>query len=217
MDKEGQNANTPIFHSGSIGNKATPEYFSNVKGGKKDQEKVAKKRTRISRKALFMIFGAIIAALIVILMIVLIAHFTARPHGSRTDEDMPTTISEVEQRAYKVLYSGDENGYYNTLYYLNDMIKDMNDLNYDPDLIFATYAVRAHITFQGGARQVAIDEALRLAEEATNDIQKLYAYHELFYMYNQEGNTEKRDFYGDLMDELNVDLENDAIGGMADE
>ena len=222
MDKEGQNTNAPdfeanVFNSDSIGNRATPEYFSNVVGGKKDKEKVIEKRTQQSRKRLFIVLGAISALLLIVMFTALIINFNTKPHGSRTDEAMPSNMSEIEERAYKVVYSGDEDGYTNALYYLNDMISDMEDLNLSPDLIFAVYAVRARITFQGGAREVAVEEALRLADEANTDIQKLYAYHELFYMYNQMGETDKRDFYGDLLAELDVDLEKDAIGGIADE
>lgn len=217
MDKEGQRPNTPVFQSGDIGNKATPEYFVNVKGGKKDQAKVEKKRSRISRKTLTLIFSCIAAAIIIVLTVALIANLTSRPKGSRTDEVIPVTMQEIEKRTYKVLYSGDENGYENAIVYLNDLIKDLGDLNQSQDLIFAAYAVRARIAYQAGAKETAIAEALRLADEADTNTEKLYAYHELFYMYNQEGNTEKRDFYGDLLKELDVDLEKDAVGGTADE
>lgn len=217
MDKEGQNATAPVFHSESIGNKATPEYFSNVKGGKKDQEKVEDKRSRVSRKTLFTILGALVGALVIVLVIALVANLLSRPKGSRTDETMPSNYTEIEERTYKVLYSGDENGYENAIVYLNDLIKDMKDLNQSSELIFAAYAVRARVAYQAGAKATAISEALRLASEADTNVEKLYAYHELFYMYNQEGDTEKRDFYGDLLRELDVSLENDAVGGLTDE
>ena len=110
MDKEGQNAHVPVFQSENIGNKATPEYFSNVKGGKKDQEKVEDKRSRVSRKTLFTILGALVGALVIVLVIALVANLLSRPKGSRTDEVMPTTADEIERRAYAVVYSGDENG-----------------------------------------------------------------------------------------------------------
>ena len=217
MDKEGQNANVPAFHSGDISNKATPDYFSNVKGGKKDKEIVSNKRSKKSRKALFITLGALAGALVVVLIITLVTTVFNHSRGSRTDETMPTTMQEIEERAYKVLHSGDENGYENTLYYLNDLILDMKDLNIDPEIIFAVYAVRARIAYEGGAKETGIEEALRLAREANTDLEKLYAYHELFYIYNREGNPEKRDFYGSLMDELNVDIEKDAVGGTPDE
>lgn len=222
MDKEGQNASAPnfeadVFNSDSIGNRATPEYFSNVAGGKKDKEKVAEKRTGQSRKRLFIILGVVAATLLITMVVALILNFGHRPHGSRTDEELPADITDIETRAYKVVRSGDEEGYTNALYYLNDLIRDMDDLKLNPDLIFAAYAVRARITFEGGAREVAIEEALRLAKEADTEMQKLYIYHELFYMYNQMGDIEKREFYGDLLRDLDVDLEKDATGGVADE
>lgn len=217
MDKEGQNTDTPVFQSDTIGNRVTPEYFSNVKGGKKDKEKVTEARTKKSRRGLFITLGIIAALLIIVMITALNINFSHRPYGSRTDEEVPADISDIETRAYKVVRSGDEEGYTNALYYLNDLIRDMDDLKLNPDLIFAAYAVRARITFEGGAREVAIEEALRLAKEADTEMQKLYIYHELFYMYNQIGDIEKREFYGDLLRDLDVDLEKDAVGGVADE
>ncbi len=217
MDKEGQRPNTPVFQSGNIGSKATPEYFVNVKGGKKDQEKVEKKRSRVSRKTLTIILGIVAGILIVILMVVLISNFV-RPRGSRTEEVMPTTQTEIEDRAYKVLYSTGEDGYENAIVYLNDLIKDMGDLNYSSELIFDAYATRAYIAYQAGGADVAIDEALRLVKEADTDEKKYSIYRVLFYIYGKEGNKEKRKFYSDMMDELNVpENKIDGMGGITRE
>ena len=217
MDKEGQNAHVPVFQSENIGNKATPEYFSNVKGGKKDQEKVERKRSRMSRKTLFTILGALAGAIIVIFVIALVANLLSRPKGSRTDEVMPTSQIEIEERAYKVLYSGDENGYENAIVYLNDLIKDMGDLNYDSELIFDAYSARAYIAYQAGGEDVAIDEALRLLKEADTVNKKYSIYSTLILIYTQEGNTDKRDFYRDMVSELDIEANTQAQGGGEEE
>ena len=216
MDKEGQNAHVPVFQSENIGNKATPEYFSNVKGGKKDQEKVEDKRSRVSRKTLFTILGALVGALVIVLVIALVANLLSRPKGSRTDEVMPTTADEIERRAYAVVYSGDENGYENAIIYLNDLIRDMGDLNYNSELLFDAYITRARIAYQAGGGDVAIGEALRLAKEADTADKKYQAYDLLYNLYNQEGKNEKRDFYGDLIGELNQENNTQALGGGED-
>lgn len=213
MDKEGQNAHVPVFQSENIGNKATPEYFSNVKGGKKDQEKVERKRSRMSRKTLFTILGALAGAIIVILVIALVANLLSRPKGSRTDEVMPTTADEIERRAYTVVYSGDENGYENAIVYLNDLIKDMGDLNYNSELMFDAYSTRAYIAYQAGGEDVAIGEALRLLKEADTSEKKYTIYSKLILIYAQENNAEKVDFYRDMVSELDVETNAQAQGG----
>ena len=213
MDKEGQRANTPVFQSGSIGNKATPEYFSNVKGGKKDKEKVETKRSRVSRKTLTLIFSCIAAAIIIVLTIALIANLASRPKGSRTDEEMPTTFDEVEKRTYENLYSGDTADYSVALAYLTDLIDDMEDLNQNSGLIFCSKVFRTKIIFQGDLREQALGMAQGLLEEASTDQEKDCAYEILAFMYNQEQDTEKRDFYMDLIKELNYDPEVEGLGG----
>ena len=213
MDKEGQRPNTPVFQSGNIGSKATPEYFVNVKGGKKDQEKVEKKRSRISRKTLTLIFSCIAAAIIIVLTVALIANLTSRPKGSRTDEVLPDSKSEIEKRAYKVLYSTGEDGYENAIVYLNDLIRDMGDLNYNSELIFDAYATRALIAYQAGGEDVAINEALRLLKEADTVNKKYSIYSTLILIYSQEGDNEKRDFYRSMVSELDTETNAQAQGG----
>lgn len=214
MDNEGQNAKTPVFHSGNIGNKATPEYFSNVKGGKKDQEKVERKRARISKKTLMIIWGVIAAVLVIVLMIALIANLTSRPKGSRTDEAMPVTIDEVEERTYEHLYTGDTADYPVAVTYITDLINDMEDLNQNKDLVFCSKVFRTRIIFRGGLREKGIKMAFALAEEANTDHQKDCAYNALAYMYSQEQNIEKRNFYMDLVKELNFNPDTEGVGGV---
>ncbi len=216
MDKEGQNTNAPdfeanVFNSDSIGNRATPEYFSNVKGGKKDKEKVAEIRSKKSRKPLFITLGTFAAALIIVMVIALIATLAVHRHGSRTDEEMPTNTAEIESRAYKVLYSSGK--YENAIVYLNDLIKDMKDLGVDSELIFEAYAVRARIAYQAGGGDVAIQEALRLAKEADTDTKKINIYRVLAYIYAGEGDTEKYKFYSDLLEEMGACNDENAVGG----
>ncbi len=214
MDNEGQSANPPVFQSGNIGNKATPEYFSNVKGGNKDQEIVERKRAHLSKKTLFIILGVIAAVLVVILMVALIANLTSRPKGSRTDEAMPATMDDVETRTYENLYKDNTADYSTALVYITDLINDMEDLNQSQDLIFCTKILRTKIIFQGGLRERGIDMALSLTKKADTDYEKNCAYNTLSYMYNQEQNTDKRDFYMDLIKELNFNPDPDGMGGV---
>lgn len=216
MDKEGQNTGSSVFHSESIGSQATPEYFSNIKGGKKDKEKVQKIRSARSRKPLFIILGIIAAILLIIMIIALVRTFN-HPRGSRTDEEMPTDYSEIERRTYEHLYENAEADYKKALLYISDLIKDMEELNQSPDAIFVAEVVRTKIIYQGGLRDRAITLALNLARTADNDVQKYYIYSALQYMYHQEGNTGKSDFYAALLDELNVFKDTEGEGGIADE
>lgn len=201
MDNKGQNANASVFHSENIGSQATPEYFSNVKGGKKDKEKVERIRSQKSRKPLFITLGIVAVALLVIMTIALVRTLN-HPRGSRTDEEMPTTTNEIESRAYKVLYSSGR--YEDALVYLNNLISDMSDLGVSSEQIFEAYAVRARIAYQAGGEDVAAQEALRLAGEADTDTKKYAIYNVLYYIYSKEGNEEKSNFYSEMMNELNV-------------
>ena len=201
MDKEGQNTSSSVFHSESIGSQVTPEYFSNIKGGKKDKEKVQKIRSERSRKPLFITLGVVATILLIIMIIALVRTFN-HPRGSRTDEEMPTTTSEIESRAYKVLYESGK--YENALAYLNDLIRDMKDLGASSEQIFEAYVVRARIAYQAGGEDVAIQEALRLVKEADTDTKKYSIYNVLYFMYSQEKNEEMSAFYSEMMDELNV-------------
>ena len=212
MDNEGQSVKTPVFSSGDIGSQATPEYFSNVKGGKKDKEKVEQKRARISKKTLFTILGTVFAVLILVLGITLIANLTSRHRGSRTDEEMPVSMQEIEKRTYERLYHDNVLDYKNAIYYLNDLMKDMKELNQNQELIFNSKVFRARLVYNGGLKQAGIDEALRLAKEASTDYEKYYVYSTLSYIYNQEKNAEKRDFYMDLLKELNYNPETEGEG-----
>lgn len=212
MDNEGQSVKTPVFSSGDIGSQATPEYFSNVKGGKKDKEKVEQKRARISKKTLFTILGTVFAVLILVLGITLIANLTSRHRGSRTDEEMPVSMQEIEKRTYERLYHDNVLDYKNAIYYLNDLMNDMKELNQNQELIFNSKVFRARLVYNGGLKQAGIDEALRLAKEASTDYEKYYVYSTLSYIYNQEKNAEKRDFYMDLLKELNYNPETEGEG-----
>lgn len=213
MDTEGQNSSNPVFHSGDIGSQATSEVFSNVTGGKKDKEKVKDRRTRISRRTLFVALGIVCAALIIALSIALIMGLSRPPHGSRTDEEIPTAIEDVEKRVYNTLYSDEEIDYKKAILYLNDLMEDIKDYDRSSGLLFSAYILRVRLVFQGGLRKQAITEALRLLNEADTDYKKYQVYAALYYMYNQQGDEDRRDFYGDLIGELDVDLETKGLGG----
>lgn len=209
MDKEGQDSQSSdvVFKSENIGDKATTEYFSNVKGGRKDKEKVEKKRTRITRKTLFIALGVLAGIVLVTLLVVLIINLVNRGvHGERTDEDLPTTYAEVQERAYKVAYKDMENpgDYKEALKYVNNLIMDMVDTNRDADLIYATRTFRAILAYEAGAHELAVKEAESLEQYATTDAQKYVIYDTLAWIYTQEKNYDVAMDYTSKKDGLDV-------------
>lgn len=199
----------PVFHSDNIGTKATPEYFSNVKGGKKNQEKVENKRTRITRKTLFIILGAILGVAVIFIIVFAIINLAVRPRGSHTGESLPTTISEVEERTYKVLYSGSETGgYANALRYVNNIIADLIESESDADLTFATRAFRSRLAYEAGGHTVGINDALNLIRDDLTDTQKYIIYITLTDLYYKEGNITESDKYYNMALGLDVAEDN---------
>lgn len=197
------------FHSSGIGNKATTEYFSNVKGDnkRKDKDKVEKRRIRVTRKTLFIIFGSLIGIIVVVMLVFVILNLGKRSTwGSRTEEELPTTLSEAEERAYKVVYSDIESGtayYKEALYYVSNLLQDLTDANQDEDLIFAVRAFGSQLAYEGGSNK-AISAAVSLSNHAKNDAQKYSIYKVLERIYNAEGDSTKVEMIRDLIDGLNI-------------
>ena len=81
------------FSSNDIGDRATTEYFSKVEGGKKNKEKVTARRTRFTRKTLFIIFSVIIGLAVVFIGIFTILNLRSRIIGKRTEEEIPTSMT----------------------------------------------------------------------------------------------------------------------------
>lgn len=211
MDSEGQRSkSSATFSSEEIGNKATPEYFQNVKGGKKNKEKVDKKRTRVTRKTLTIILSAVAALLIVVVVIFVALNIVnSRKHGQRTDEDLPTTITEIEMRAYKEAYKTEGKvDYSNSLYYMNDLIADLVDTKASSDLIFSARAFYTLLMYQAGGKDAALQEALELADSANTETEKFTIYSVLDRLYILNQNWDEAQRYEDLMDTLDVEVNN---------
>ncbi len=208
MDKEGQDPSSAVvFNSANIGDKATPEYFSNIEGGKKDKTKVRKRMTRQTRKTLLIILGVVIALLFVIVMIFVIMNIAnSHKYGERTEQELPTTSDDIEQRTYDVVYRDENGGYREALIYLNNLIMDMVDSGSNANLIFAARAFRAKLAYEaGGGSQLGIQEALKLEESAETERQKYIIYSTLANLYYREGNLPMFNYYSSMTDDLDVE------------
>ena len=223
MDKEGQNpTSAPVFKSEAIGSKPTTEYFSNVKGGREDQSKVEKKRTTNTRKTLIIILSIVAGILITVTAVFVILSLVNRrgTYGERTGEDLPTTIEEVEERAYALAFEDLEapGNFEAALYYINNVIADMVDTNQDQDLIYAVRCFRAILAYQAGAPTAALNEALSLEEYAKTDNQKFSIHGTLDRLYIWQRDYEKAVAYEDKMDALDVsENKTGSVSGFIDE
>ena len=138
MDKEGQGPNSAgVFHSAKIGDKATPEYFSNVQGGKKDDEKVHRRLTHQTIKILIITLSIVAAITLIVTLVFVIISVSGKKIGSRTEEEIPSTLDDIELRTYGVVYRQENGGYAEALTYLNNVILDLYDAGSDENLIFA--------------------------------------------------------------------------------
>ena len=191
------------FASDNIGDRATTEYFSKVEGGKKNKEKIVKKRTRFTRKALFIILGVIIALTAIFITIFTIINISNKNIGKRTNEELPSTIVEVQRRAYKAANATGR--YYDGIVYLGDLILDMQDSNIDPEFIFETEVYLARFIYEAGDAETAVSLLEDLEnQEYLTDLQKYWLYGGLIDIYTNEDNTEKVKEYQELFDKLDV-------------
>ena len=215
--QEGQDLD---FRSSDIGDKATPEYFSRVEGGKKNQEKVVAKRTHTNRKALMIILAVVLGLAVIFIAVFAIMNLSNRTVTKRTHEELPTTISEVRRRTYK---KSEETGkYYDGILYLNDLILDMQDSNVNKDLIFEAKIFLARFLYEAGDPDMAL-RILRYMESEgrLTDKQKYWLYSSYIDIYDGEGNSEATEYYQAQFKTL--DLNNNQMdfiiqsGGWVDE
>ena len=208
MVKEGQNlGGAKVFESKDIGNREKPDYFINVN----DAEKKAKEREKLAkpiRKRLIIILAAIAGFLILAILVTIIVNVVKKDRHEVYDGlGVPTAISEVEQRTYNMVYTDGittADGWKNGLYFLNTLITDMTQEDSDPDLIFAIRAFRSKLAYQAGGHDVAVSDALNLANVAVTDAQKFSAYDALAWIYMWRGEMEESKKYDDMKDELDV-------------
>lgn len=191
------------FQSSDIGDKATPEYFSRVEGGKKNQEKVVVKRTHTHRKALMIILAIVLGLAVIFIAVFAIINLSNRTITKRTHEELPTTISEVRHRTYK---KAKETGkYYDGVLYLNDLILDMQDSNADQDLIFESKIFLARFLYEAGDPDMAL-RILRYAESEGHltDRQKYWLYSGYIDIYESENKSEEVEYYRDQFKLLDI-------------
>lgn len=210
MDKEGQDkVPDNSFESKNIGYVSTPEYFSNVKGGRKDKEKVERKRFNISHRTLRIIAIVTASLLAVILLITLIINLVASNNlGKRTHEPIPTELSTIETKAYEVAVS---KGYGDALVYLTDLMADLEDASRDINLIFGVKALRIQMLYSSGWPAYAFSEAESLKEDAINERQRYTVFALLAKMYSWDGDNDMANYYRELAESVNVD-DNSAEG-----
>ena len=215
--QEGQDMD---FQSSDIGDKATPEYFSRVEGGKKNQEKVAVKRTRTNRKVLMIILAIVLGLAAIFIVVFTIVNLSNHTTIKRTHEELPTTISEVQRRAYK--RAEDTGKYYDGIVYVKDLILDMQDSNVDKDFIFETKIFLARLIYEAGDFDLSISILQHLESSSPlTDRQKYWLYHAFVDIYKSEGNIEIMEQYLEMFNRLDIDHNNMdfnlPLGGSSDE
>ena len=208
------------FSSSDIGNKATTEYFSNVKGGRKDKNKVDKKRTQRIRKMLFIFLGAAILVGAMLVALFVTSNSKSRTMGERTKEELPTEVAEVQRRTYKV--AADHGAYYDGIVYLKDLIADMQGASMDADLVFESTVFLGRFIYEAGAFDTAINFLQKLeAREQLTDSNRYWLYNAFIDIYSAENYTNDADRYIGLLDQImnENNLENfpDLLGGAVDE
>ena len=102
---EGQNNTNISFDSQKIGARPTVDYFSNIDGNRKDNQKIQRRRTRVTRKTLAIILAALAAALVVVTIIFLINVLGGPKPRQYNSNDFPENINEFEEKAYSLVYS----------------------------------------------------------------------------------------------------------------
>lgn len=222
MDKEGQNSKgAKVFESKDIGSREKPDYFINVD----DSEKKAKEREKQAkpiRRRLIIILASIAGVLILAILITIIVNVVKKDRHEVYDGlGLPTDISEVEERTYNMVYTDGNataEGWKNGLYFLNTLITDMTQEGYDADLTFAIRAFRSKLAYEAGGHDVAVSDALQLANVAANDAQKFSAYDALAWIYMWRGELDESNKYENLMNSLDVPQnQNGGVGGLVTE
>lgn len=205
-------ATQPEFASKDIGNKATVEYFSNVEGGKKNQEKVMRRRTHATRKTLQVVLACAIGAVVIVAIIFVVLNLTGSKIGKRTGEQIPEDPSVLLVRAYEEAYKTGE--YKDGLIYMNNMILDMKDNGYGNDKIIPALIYRAEFAYDAGGGSVAIDELLDIEESYDlTDKQKYLLYIVLASLYRKSGNDQYADSYNNKAEAIGLKYNKPLLEG----
>ena len=203
------------FSSNDIGDRATTEYFSRVEGGKKNKEKVTAKRTRFTRRTLFIIFGIVIG-IVIIAAIILGVFGILNTHriGKRTGDEITMDAAVIQQRAYEKAY---ETGKYEDgLVYFNNAMLDSIDAGADKEFIITALIYRAEYAYDAGGHNAAINNLLKIEESyELTDKQKLQMYIALAGLYSKNGDTANAEKYNEKYEEMieTVGENRDLLGG----
>ena len=166
--------------------------------------------------------ASIAGVLILAILITIIVNVVKKDRHEVYDGlGLPTDISEVEERTYNMVYTDGNataEGWKNGLYFLNTLITDMTQEGYDADLTFAIRAFRSKLAYEAGGHDVAVSDALQLANVAANDAQKFSAYDALAWIYMWRGELDESNKYENLMNSLDVPQnQNGGVGGLVTE
>ena len=187
---EGQNNTNISFDSEKIGTRPTVDYFSNIDGGRKDEQKVRRNRTRITRKTLTIILAALGAILLVILIVFAINSMSGPKPTTYTSNDFPEDINAFEEKAYKLVYSeGWSYGEVST--FIEYAIADSKDA----DRTLKLKLLRAEFLRLGGYTDAADSEMKTLIENAYTDEQKYIVLNAAAHFYYYLGDTDLAELY----------------------
>ena len=196
---EGQNNTNISFDSEKIGTRPTVDYFSNIDGGRKDDDKISRNRTRVTRKTLTIILAALGAILLVITIIFLVNVLGGPKPTQYTSDDFPEDMNAFEEKAYSLVYSeGWSYGEVST--FIDYAIADSKDA----ERTLRLKLLRAEFLRLGGYTDAAENEMKTLIENAYTDAQKYIVLSAAAHFYYFAGDTDLAELYQWQADQLDV-------------
>lgn len=196
---EGQNNTNISFDSQKIGTRPTVDYFSNIDGGGKDNEKIQRRRTRITRKTLTIILAGLGALLLVITIIFLVNIWSGPKTTEYTSDDFPQDMSAFEEKAYNLVYS-EGWSYGEVATFIDYAIADSKDM----DRTLRLKLLHAEFLRLGGYAEAAESEMRYLIENAYSDQQKYIVLSAAAHFYYYAGDESLAELYQWQADQLDV-------------
>lgn len=196
---EGQNNTNISFDSQKIGTRPTVDYFSNIDGGRKDDEKIQRHRTRLTRKALTIILAALGAILVVVTIIFLVNIIGGNKPREYTSDDFPQNINDFEEKAYSLVYS-DGWSYGEVATFIEYAIADSKD----PERTLQLKLMRIEFLRQAGYVEAAEGELIYLLENTYDDPSKYLVYMAAANFYYNIGDVGLAETYQLIADRLDV-------------
>ena len=198
--------NGVVFKTEKIGDKATTEYFSNVKGEdqKKNNEAIERRRVKITRKTLFIIFGTLIGIILVVMLIFVIVNLI-NPQGKKyTAEDFPDNMTELENKAVEIAFEVVPDGQKVSFLTAADYIDQAIENTTDEDRKFELKTLHARMMMMAGYGYAATKEIEKLEPEANTDQRKYQLYRQAAFVYFYYGDKSLAEQYADKADALDV-------------